>query len=115
MSNIFYIPSSNLMGPGCLADAVKEIAAYGFKNALIVTDKILNQLGVAGKVTELLEQQSVSSVIFDETKPNPTVENVESGLKVLKSNQCDCVISLGGGSPHDCAEGIEKGRKKRKG
>jgi alcohol dehydrogenase len=103
---MFYIPSSNLMGPGCLSDAAKEIAAHGFKNALIVTDKILNQIGVVAKVTELLADSEVQAVVFDETKPNPTVGNVEAGLAILKANQCDCVISLGGGSPHDCAKGI---------
>ncbi|MCR1111689.1 iron-containing alcohol dehydrogenase, partial [Escherichia coli] len=40
------------------------------------------------------------------TFPNPTTENVAAGLKLLKENNCDSVISLGGGSPHDCAKGI---------
>ena len=106
MSNMFYIPSSNLMGPGCLSDAATVIASHGFKRALIVTDKFLNQIGVVEKVTKLLEQSAVESVIFDETKPNPTVDNVTAGLAKLKQSQCDCVISLGGGSPHDCAKGI---------
>ncbi len=106
MSNMFYIPSSNLMGPGCLADAATAIASHGFKRALIVTDKFLNQMGVVDKVAQLLKQSNVESVVFDETKPNPTVGNVEAGLLTLKENQCDCVISLGGGSPHDCAKGI---------
>lgn len=106
MSNMFYIPCSNLMGPGCLADATTAIASHGFKRALIVTDKFLNQMGVADKVAQLLKQSNVESVVFDETKPNPTVSNVEAGLFTLKENQCDCVISLGGGSPHDCAKGI---------
>ncbi len=106
MSSIFYIPSSNLMGAGCLADAATIVASHGFKNALIVTDTILNQIGVVNKVISLLNQGGVNAVIFDETKPNPTVDNVRSGLKTLKENQCDCVISLGGGSPHDCAKGI---------
>ncbi len=47
-----------------------------------------------------------NSVVFDETKPNPTTSNVEAGLAMIKANGCDCVISLGGGSPHDCAKGI---------
>lgn len=46
------------------------------------------------------------SVIYDGTQPNPTTENVAAGLKLLKENNCDSVISLGGGSPHDCAKGI---------
>ncbi len=106
MSNMFYIPSSNLMGPGCLSDAATVIASHGFERALIVTDKFLNKMGVVAKVAELLEQSGVASVVFDETKPNPTVDNVASGLAKLQESECDCVISLGGGSPHDCAKGI---------
>ncbi len=106
MSNMFYIPSSNLMGPGCLSDAAIAIASHGFSRALIVSDKFLSKIGVVAKVAELLKQSGVDSVAFDETKPNPTVSNVEAGLALLKQSECDCVISLGGGSPHDCAKGI---------
>lgn len=102
----FYIPSINKIGAGCLADAVSSMKDFGFHKALIVTDSILNQLGVVDKVSKLLTEAGISSVTYDGTAPNPTVENVEAGLALLKENQCDCVISLGGGSPHDCAKGI---------
>lgn len=102
----FYIPSVNKIGAGCLADAVSSMKDFGFHKALIVTDSILNQLGVVDKVSKLLTEAGISSVTYDGTAPNPTVENVEVGLALLKENQCDCVISLGGGSPHDCAKGI---------
>ncbi len=45
-------------------------------------------------------------MIYDGTQPNPTTENVAAGLRLLTENCCDSVISLGGGSPHDCAKGI---------
>ncbi len=106
MSNQFYIPSSNLMGPSCLADAATAITSHGFKRALIVTDKHLTEMGFVKQVTDLLEKSGVESIVFDETKPNPTVGNVEAGLAKLQETECDCVISLGGGSPHDCAKGI---------
>lgn len=102
----FYIPSVNKIGAGCLADAVNSMKDFGFHKALIVTDSILNQLGVVDKVIKLLTEAGISSVTYDGTAPNPTVENVEAGLALLKEHQCDCVISLGGGSPHDCAKGI---------
>ncbi|WP_193014143.1 MULTISPECIES: L-threonine dehydrogenase [Gammaproteobacteria] len=102
----FYIPSVNKIGSGCLAEAVSSMKDFGFHKALIVTDSILNQLGVVDKVSKLLTEAGISSVTYDGTAPNPTVENVEAGLALLKANQCDCVISLGGGSPHDCAKGI---------
>ncbi|MGL5596659.1 MAG: L-threonine dehydrogenase [Aeromonas sp.] len=102
----FYIPAINLMGAGCLQEAAADIKGYGYRNALIVTDKILNQIGVVAKLTTLLAEQGIASVVFDETKPNPTMHNVEAGLAMIKAHHCDCVISLGGGSPHDCAKGI---------
>lgn len=102
----FYIPSVNKIGAGCLAEAVSSMKDFGFHKALIVTDSILNQLGVVDKVSKLLTESGISSVTYDGTAPNPTVENVEAGLALLKEHQCDCVISLGGGSPHDCAKGI---------
>ncbi|MCT6517088.1 MULTISPECIES: L-threonine dehydrogenase [Enterobacterales] len=102
----FYIPSVNKIGAGCLAEAVSSMKDFGFHKALIVTDSILNQLGVVDKVSKLLTEAGIASVTYDGTAPNPTVENVEAGLALLKEHQCDCVISLGGGSPHDCAKGI---------
>ncbi len=102
----FYIPAINLMGAGCLQEAAADIKGYGHRKALIVTDKILNQIGVVAKVAGLLAEHGIESAVFDETKPNPTMTNVETGLAMLKANGCDCVISLGGGSPHDCAKGI---------
>lgn len=102
----FFIPAVNLMGRDCLDEAVQNIQGYGFKKALIVTDKVLNQIGMVSQVVEKLSSNQVDSVIYDETQPNPTTKNVNDGLTILKQNQCDFVISLGGGSPHDCAKGI---------
>lgn len=102
----FYIPAINLMGAGCLQEAAADIKGYGYRKALIVTDKILGQIGVVARLTTLLAEHGIESVVFDETKPNPTMTNVEAGLAMIKANGCDCVISLGGGSPHDCAKGI---------
>ncbi|WP_064602741.1 L-threonine dehydrogenase [Photobacterium sp. J15] len=106
MSSAFFIPTVNLMGAGCLTDAANAVKEQGFKKALIVTDKVLNQIGVVKQVADLLAEREVESVVFDGTQPNPTIGNVEAGLALLKENECDFVISLGGGSPHDCAKGI---------
>lgn len=102
----FYIPSVNMMGAGCIETAIDAMTTYGFKRALIVTDAILNKMGVAQTLTGALHEKNIAAVIFDGAQPNPTVGNVEAGLAILKSNACDFVISLGGGSPHDCAKGI---------
>ncbi|WP_394252261.1 L-threonine dehydrogenase [Vibrio profundi] len=106
MASAFFIPTINLMGAGCLTDAMDSIQSQGFKKGLIVTDKVLNQIGVVGQVQQLLEARSVDTVVFDGTQPNPTIGNVNAGLALLQENDCDFVISLGGGSPHDCAKGI---------
>ncbi|NOH82760.1 L-threonine dehydrogenase [Vibrio sp. 03-59-1] len=106
MASAFFIPAINLMGAGCLTDAADSIKSQGFKKGLIVTDKVLNQIGVVKQVQDLLNEREVATVIFDGTQPNPTTGNVKAGLELLSANECDFVISLGGGSPHDCAKGV---------
>lgn len=106
MSYTFYMPSINVMDKNALSDAGEMIKGYGFKKALIVTDKVLNDIGLVKKLTAVLDANNVAYAIFDETKPNPTVTNVHDGVDLLKAENCDFVISFGGGSPHDCAKGV---------
>lgn len=106
MSYKFFMPSISLMGADCLKDAGDQVGELGFKKALIVTDKVLGQIGIVKKVTDVLDNKNIEYAIYDETKPNPTVKNVNDGLALLKEKECDFVISLGGGSAHDCAKGI---------
>lgn len=107
MSYTFFMPQTSLMGSGCLADAGEQVKTLGFKKALIVTDKVLNiDVKLVDKLTAVLKKNGIDYSVFDETKPNPTVTNVNDGLKMLKNSGCDFVISFGGGSPHDCAKGI---------
>ena len=102
----FFIPPVNMMGEGSLNDAMKAIRGYGFRHALIVTDIGLARAGVPAKVAALLAAEDIQATVFDGTQPNPTTGNVAAGLALLREKKCDCVISLGGGSPHDCAKGI---------
>ena len=106
MAAKFFIPSVNVLGQGAVDEAISDIKTLGFKHALIVTDKPLVKIGLVGEVVEKLLTSGVTSTVFDGVQPNPTVANVEAGLALLKANKCDFVISLGGGSPHDCAKGI---------
>jgi len=106
MSSTFFIPAVNIMGLGCLDEAMTAIRNYGFRKALVVTDAGLAKAGVASKVAELLALQDVDAVIYDGAKSNPSIANVELGLGLLKESRCDFIVSLGGGSPHDCAKGI---------
>jgi alcohol dehydrogenase len=106
MATKFFIPSVNILGQGSVDEAIKDINAFGFIKALIVTDKPLVKIGLVKKVADKLNANGIEVVIFDGVQPNPTTGNVAAGLDLLKSNQCDVIISLGGGSPHDCAKGI---------
>lgn len=106
MSNTFYIPAVNIMGEHALEDTILQIERYGFKQALIVTDPGMTHLGVTEELNALLKEKNIKSIIYDKVQPNPTVNNVNAGLTLLHENQCDFVISLGGGSSHDCAKGI---------
>jgi alcohol dehydrogenase len=105
-ASTFFIPSVNMIGSGCLEDAAKTMKEHGLHHALIVTDKVLNGIGVVAQVQALLAAQDIESCVYDGTHPNPTTENVKQGLALLREYRCDCVVSLGGGSPHDCAKGI---------
>lgn len=105
-ASVFYIPSVNIIGANVLGSAMDTIRERGWRRALIVTDSMLSKLGMAANIQAQLQSRDIFSVVYDGTQPNPTTANVAAGLALLRDNQCDCVISLGGGSPHDCAKGI---------
>ena len=102
----YYVPSINIMGAGCLQELGVAISDLGFKKALVVTDKFLVSCGVAEKVTNILKEQNIEFVIYDEVLPNPTCEVVNNGLVELKKHECDFVVSIGGGSPQDTAKAV---------
>lgn len=102
----FYMPPASIIGPGALKESGAEIKSYGFKKALIVSDKVLEQLGVVSKVTDVLTENGMDYVIYSDVQPNPTMDNVNQGFKMLKDNNCDFIVSLGGGSPQDAAKAI---------
>ncbi len=102
----FYIPTVSLMGVGSSKETGEQVKALGASKALLVTDKGISGMGMADQIKEQVEAAGVAVVIFDGAEPNPTDTNVEDGLKVYQSEKCDAIISLGGGSSHDCAKGI---------
>ena len=102
----YYVPSINIMGAGCLQELGPAISDLGFKKALVVTDKFLVSCGIAEKVTNILKEQNIEFVIYDEVLPNPTCEVVNNGLIELKRHECDFVVSIGGGSPQDTAKAV---------
>ncbi len=102
----FYIPTVTLMGIGAHKDLGEQIKALGGKKPLICTDKGITACGITEQIAALVRAAGATPVVFDETIPNPTDTNVHQGLDVYKNNECDMIISLGGGSSHDCGKGI---------
>ena len=103
---IYYVPSINLMGAGCLNDLGETVNDLGFKKAFVVTDNFLMSNGVANKVLNVLEEYGIGYEVYSEVVPNPTCKNVHDGLNRLKGTDCDFLVSIGGGSPQDTAKAI---------
>ena len=102
----FYIPTVSLMGVGSSKEAGDQAKALGATKLLIVTDAGLVKMGVADMIKGYIEAAGLKAVIFDGAEPNPTDTNVHAGVKVYKDNACDGIVSLGGGSSHDCGKGV---------
>jgi len=101
-----YWPALNLVGPGAIKEAGTEIKNLGLKKALVITDKVLRSLGAVKKLTDVLETNGIEFAIYDEVQPNPTMKNCHDGLEKFNAENCDLIISLGGGSPQDCAKAV---------
>jgi len=102
----FFIPTVTLLGVGAAKDAGTQAKALGATNLLIVTDAGLAKLGVADQIKQLIVDAGLKAVIYSGAEPNPTDKNVRDGVKAYKDNKCDGLVSLGGGSSHDCGKGI---------
>lgn len=103
----FFIPTVTLMGVGAHKEIGKQVKVFGGKKPFICTDKGITKAGITQKIVDLVKQDAgVDCVVFDQTVPNPTDTNVHDGLKLFQEKKCDLIISLGGGSSHDCGKGI---------
>ena len=101
-------PSANFMGPGCVKDLGHRCELLNMKKPLIVTDDFLASVenGPVAQSLASLKEKGIESVIFTGVEPNPKIENCYEGLKVYQENGCDSIITIGGGSAHDCGKGI---------
>lgn len=106
MSNRFILNETSYHGKGARKVLPDELKARGFKTVLIVTDKTLYEVGVTKKVTDVLDSADIHYTVFSDVKPNPTVKNVQNGLKLCKEINADCIVAVGGGSAIDTAKGI---------
>jgi len=103
----FYIPTVTLMGIGAHKEIGNQVKVLGGKHPFLCTDKGITDAGITEKIVDLIKREAgVETVVFDKTVPNPTDTNVHDGLKIFQENKCDLIVSLGGGSAHDCAKGI---------
>lgn len=102
----FYTPTVALMGVGCAKETGAQAKLLGAKRLLIVTDEGMAQLGVADTIRKMLVNAGLEAEIFPGADANPTDKNVHDGVAVYQSKNCDGIVSLGGGSSHDCAKGI---------
>ena len=106
MSTYYFLPTRNIFGMGASKEAGELMKSLGGHKTMIVTDKFLHENGMAGQIQEILAQAGVDSIVFPGAEPNPTDKNVAAGVAVFQENGCDSILSLGGGSSHDCAKGI---------
>ncbi|KJS12449.1 MAG: alcohol dehydrogenase [Desulfotomaculum sp. BICA1-6] len=102
----FYIPTVNLMGVGAAKETTNQVKILGGTNAMIVTDAFLAKSEMASDIKRMVEQAGAKAIVWGGAEPNPTDKNVKDGLAVYQKENCDMIISLGGGSAHDCAKGI---------
>lgn len=104
--SVFYVPSVNLIGKGVINEFGGHVKELGFKKALIVTDHYIASSDILPKVIKPLEAEGIEYVVFEDVDPNPSCKNVYDGLATLQENDCDFIISVGGGSPQDAASCI---------
>lgn len=95
-----------LSGAGSIKQLPKFLKEKGFKSILIVTDGGLFKLGMADPILAACEAEGMKGCVYHDVVPNPTIGNIEDGLKMYRENECDAIVALGGGSAMDCAKGI---------
>ncbi|EHQ88649.1 iron-containing alcohol dehydrogenase [Desulfosporosinus youngiae] len=102
----YYMPTVNLMGAGAAQETGKQAKLLGGEKVLLVTDAFLEKIGMAQEIADIIEKEGVKVVIFGGAEPNPTDKNVHDGYDIYTKEGCNLIVSVGGGSSHDCAKGI---------
>ncbi|MBB5144496.1 iron-containing alcohol dehydrogenase [Desulfovibrio intestinalis] len=102
----FFIPNVTLVGEGCSKEIPLRLKNIGGSKPLIVTDQGIVKAGILKVITDILDAAKMKYAIFDQTVPNPTDKNVDAAFEKYKKEKCDSIITLGGGSSHDCGKGV---------
>lgn len=106
MPNRIILNNVSYHGKGAIQAIPDEVRARGFKKAFVCSDPDLVKFNVTKKVTDLLDANNLEYVIYSNIKPNPTIENVQTGVEEFKKSGADYIISVGGGSSMDTAKAI---------
>ena len=106
MANRIVLNPISYHGRGAVESIVPEVQSRGFKKAFICSDPDLLKFGVTKKVTDVLDAAGLAYEIYSDIKPNPTIENVQSGVAAYKASGADYIIAIGGGSSMDTAKAI---------
>ena len=93
-------------GHGAIENILPELTKRGFRKAFVTSDADLLKFGVTKKVTDLLDAAGFAYSVYSDIKPNPTIENVQNGVKAFREAGADCIIAIGGGSSMDTAKAI---------
>ena len=106
MANRFVLNETSYHGKGAINEIATEVKGRGFKKCFVCSDPDLLKFGVTKKVTDVLENASIDYEIYSQIKPNPTIENVQTGVAAFKASGADCIVAIGGGSSMDTAKAI---------
>ena len=106
MANKIVLNETSYHGAGAIKEITVEAKNTGFKKAFVCSDPDLIKFNVTSKVTDLLKAENMDFEIYSEIQPNPTIENVQSGVAAFKKAAADYIIAIGGGSSMDTAKAI---------
>lgn len=106
MANRIVLNETSYHGAGAIAEIANEAKARAFKKAFVCSDPDLIRFNVTKKVTDVLDEAGLSYEIYSNIKPNPTIENVQTGVAAFKASGADYLIAIGGGSSMDTAKAI---------
>ena len=104
--NRMILNETSYFGKGAIQEVANEAKKRGFKKALVVTDKDLLKFKVATKVIDVLEEAGLAYDVYDGIVPNPTIADVQAGVKACQEKAADYIVAIGGGSPIDTAKAI---------
>lgn len=106
MSNRFILNETSYHGAGAVNDIAAEVQSRGFQKAFVCSDPDLVKFGVTQKVLDVLESNNLAYELYSDIKPNPTIENVQTGVAAYRSSGADYIIAIGGGSSMDTAKAV---------